>query len=139
MKKSELVEIIRVAVRKELKSTIPVMLKEYIGSADVSNPTEDIVEVARNKISVSRKKQPTKPQKHYTNNLAINKILNETVGGVPQEGSVVGGGPQQINEFTDHTGNNIDINKLPDHVSNALTRNYSDVMKLVSSKRGGDS
>jgi hypothetical protein len=139
MKKSELVEIIRVAVRKELKSTIPVMLKEYIGSAGVLNPTEDIVEVARNKISVSRKKQPKKPQKHYTNNLAINKILNETVGGIPQEGNMVSGGPQQVNEFTDHTGNGVDINKLPDHVSNALTRDYSDVMKLVDAKRGGGS
>ena len=137
MKKSELVEIIRVAVRMELKNTLPTILKEYVGSTSTSKPTEDIVEVARDKINVSRKKKSKIPEKHYTSNPAINKILNETVGGIPQEGSMVDGGQQHTNEFTDTNGQSVDINNLPDHVSNALTRNYSDVLKLVDKKKGG--
>jgi hypothetical protein len=29
------------------------------------------------------------------------------------------------------------LDALPDHVSNALTRNYSDVLKLVDKKKNG--
>jgi hypothetical protein len=137
MKKSELVEIIRVAVRKELKNTLPAILKECVGSTNTSNPTKDIVEVARDKVNVSRKKKPKILEKHYTNNPAINKILNETVGGVPHEGSMVDGGQPHTNTFTNTSGQSVDIDNLPDHVSNALTRNYSDVVKLVDKKRGG--
>ena len=38
--------------------------------------------------------------------------------------------------MNDLSGNDVDIDALPDHVSNALTRNYSDVVKLVDQKRG---
>jgi hypothetical protein len=38
--------------------------------------------------------------------------------------------------FSDTNGNQVDVNTLPDHLSSALTRNYSDIMKLVDKKRG---
>ena len=37
---------------------------------------------------------------------------------------------------TDLQGNSVDVDELPDHLSRALTRNYSDVVKLVDKKRG---
>ena len=73
--------------------------------------------------------------KNYSKNTAINKILNETVGGIPQEGHRVDGSTEQ-NQFTDINGQHVDINTLPDHVSSALTRNYSDVLSLVDKKKG---
>jgi hypothetical protein len=138
MKKSELVEIIRVAVRKELQATLPSILKESIKKYTLpptkSKPKpKDIVQVAREKINSSR---ATTDDKHYSNNPAINKILNETVGGVPQGGSRVGGEADHTT-ITDFNGEGVNLEELPAHVSTALTRNYSDVIKLVDKKKGG--
>ena len=135
MKKSELIKIIRVAVREELKSTLPSIIDEMTtrGTTSTKSDNTDIVEVAKQKIKTIRK---SKPIKNYSKNVAINEILNETVGGIPQEGSLVSSS-EEINKFTDINGQQVDINALPDHLSSALTRNYSDVLKLVDKKKGG--
>tara|TARA_B100002019_G_C21251197_1_gene591236 strand:- start:257 stop:670 length:414 start_codon:yes stop_codon:yes gene_type:complete len=135
MKKSELIKIIRVAVREELKSTLPSIIDELTtrGTTSTKSDNTDIVEVAKQKIKTIRK---SKPIKNYSKNVAINEILNETVGGIPQEGSLVSSS-EEINKFTDINGQQVDINALPDHLSSALTRNYSDVLKLVDKKKGG--
>jgi len=41
-----------------------------------------------------------------------------------------------INEVKDFQGQVVDVEALPDHVSNALTRDYSAVLKAVDKKRG---
>jgi hypothetical protein len=137
MKKSELVKIIRVAVREELKSTLPSILEELsnkVPHLSAESKDTNIVEIARHKINKVRK---TKPQKQYSKNKAINEILNETVGGIPHEGSMVSGGVAPATEFTDMNGQRVDVDSLPDHVSSALTRNYSDVLNLVDKKKKG--
>ena len=134
MKKSELVKIIRTAVRQELHESLPVVLSEIMNERkDVMEET-DPIELTKKVLSSTKTKSKPKEQKIYSRNEALNKVLNETVGGIPQEGSRVGevGG----SEITDLQGNQVDIDSLPDHLSNALTRNYSDVLKLVDKKRG---
>jgi hypothetical protein len=133
MKKSQLVQIIRDAVRTELLSTLPSVLKEYLKrpTAPVTQ-TSDIVELASKQIVKSRK---LKQEKSYSRNPAINKILNETVGGVPVDGPRVGG--SDSDKLTNFDGQPVAVTDLPDHLSKALTRNYSDVLNLVDKKRGG--
>ena len=137
MKKSELVKIIKTAVREELKTTLPSLLGELKipthKTKNVENQPTDIVEQAKKKIRDSRENEPSRK---YSKNPVINKILNETKGGIPQDGSRVHGDGDLINEFTDTNGQSVDVNNLPDHLSNALTRDYTDVMKLVDKKRG---
>ena len=89
MKKQELIKIIELVVRKEVKKQVnEIFIKE---NKKVHEPSltelvsEPITQVA------------TKPKKavHYTDNQELNRVLNETAGGVPQgEGGyeTMGGG-----------------------------------------------
>lgn len=132
MKKSELVNIIRNAVRAELSESLPKMLSEILKTEHISKKTEsDPVEITK-KLLEGSTQVVKKPTKRYSKNEALNKVLNETVGGIPSEGPRVG----EHETMTDLQGNSVDVNELPDHISNALTRNYSDVLKLVDKKRG---
>jgi hypothetical protein len=131
MKKSELVKIIRTAVRQELHESLPVVISEIMNERGSVVEEADPIELTKQVLSSTEIKQKPKDQKIYSRNEALNKVLNETVGGIPQEASRVGG-----SGVTDLQGNQVDVESLPDHVSNALTRNYSDVLKLVDKKRG---
>ena len=111
------------------------MLKELNTVNEHSSDSADLVEVTRKSLKQVRADKPTKSKanyKTYSKNTAINDILNETVGGIPQQGGVSSG----INEVTDFQGQSVDVEALPDHVSNALTRDYSAVLKAVDKKRG---
>ena len=136
MKKEQLTNLIRDAVRVELKSFLPKLLGELSTTTEQSSSNSaDIVEVTRKSLSKVRTDKPTKSKKNYktySTNPAINDILNETVGGIPQGGGVSSG----INEVKDFQGQTGDMEALPDHVSNALTRDYSSVLKAVDKKRG---
>ena len=135
MKKEQLTNLIREAVRVELKSFLPKLLKELNTTTDQPSNSTDIVEVTRKSLSKVRTDTPPKSKKNYktfSKNPAINDILNETVGGIPQEGGVSSG----INEVKDFQGQTVDVDALPDHVSTALTRDYSAVLKAVDKKRG---
>lgn len=135
MKKEQLTNLIREAVRVELKSFLPKLLKELNTTTDQPSNSTDIVEVTRKSLSKVRTDTPPKSKKNYktfSKNPAINDILNETVGGIPQEGGVSSG----INEVKDFQGQTVDVDALPDHVSTALTRDYSVVLKAVDKKRG---
>ena len=125
-----------------------------------------------------RKQYKTIPKKevHYTSNEVLNRVLNETAGGVPQGD---GGGPQvggyedyptlgdgtfdssKINDVlvgsppgvaTTETvkqkkrdigavqtikNARVNVDQVPDHVQDALTRDYSAVMKAIDQKKGG--
>ena len=131
MKKTELKNLIKEAVREELRSYLPKLISE-LGTKQTNEKPTDIVEETKKSLLKVRNTE-TKPLKSFSKNPAINQILNETVGGIPQEGSMVSSGQAS---FSDTNGNQVDVNTLPDHLSSALTRNYSDVMKLVDKKRG---
>ena len=144
MKKQELITIIKTAVRQELKESLPKMIKEIATLQEQSKRSEesDPVKLAEaallksnqnNKVVVANKKD--KPKIAFTKNQALNEALNATVGGVPQEGSLVGGLGDQVG-VTDFDGNQVDVDSLPDHVSSALTKDYSQLLKLVDKKKG---
>ena len=157
MKKQELIKIIELVVRKEVKKQ---MNEIFIKDNDSSSLTE--------LVSTPTPKPVQKPKEEvkYTSNEALNKVLNETVGGVPQgEGGyeTMGGGiydsskindilvkesgygnPETVNEKKREIAAvdtikkaGVNVDQVPDHVQNAFTRDYSKVMKAIDQKKGG--
>ena len=158
MKKQELIKIIELVVRKEVKKQVnEIFIKD--------NESSSLAEL----VSTPTPKKVQKPKKevNYTSNEALNRVLNETVGGVPQGESggyeTMGGGVFDSSKINDilvretGLGNpesvkekkreiaavdsikkaGVNVDKVPDHVTNALTKDYSAVMKAIDQKKGG--
>jgi hypothetical protein len=148
MKKKELIEIIRLAVRQELKESLPTIIKEC-GKLPVStrvrkkstkeiDPVELTKQVLKTESKVASLSKNNTIQ--YTKNTALNEALNATVGGVPQEGGRVLNDPAMGNQtteaITDFNGNEVGVEDLPDPLAKALTRDYSDLMGAINKKKG---
>jgi hypothetical protein len=168
MKKQELIKIIETVVRKEVQKQ---MNEIFIKDNDSSSLTELVSKPITEKEFKEpiRKQYKTKPKKevHYTSNESLNKVLNETVGGVPQgesgEYPTMGGGVFDSSKINDilvretGLGNpesvkekkreiaavdsikkaGVNVDQVPDHVTNALTKDYSAVLKAIDQKKGG--
>ena len=132
MKKLELVKIIKTAVREELKASLPNVLSEIMQTRSKSTNTNDPLEITK-EILKSDTQIPIPKLRKFSNNEALNKVLNETTGGIPVGGSRVGDGLHE-HKMTDLQGNEVNIESLPDHVSSALTRNYSKLLNKVDEK-----
>jgi DNA helicase TIP49 (TBP-interacting protein) len=134
MKKSELIEVIRKAVRLELSESLPKIIGEVVKKIDNTNtdPVSITKKVLKREASVTSNK---KPLKTLSKNPLLNQALNETIGGVPHEGNLVSG-YEEANQITDFNGNTHSVSELPDHVSSALNRDYSDLIKAVNKKKG---
>ena len=158
MKKQELIKIIELVVRKEVKKQ---MNEIFIKDNDSSSLAELVTAPTPKKV------QKPKKEVNYTSNEALNKVLNETVGGVPQgesgEYPTMGGGvfdSSKINQIlARETGlgdtesvkekkreiaavdsikkAGVSVDQVPNHVQNALTKDYSKVMKAIEQKKGG--
>ena len=160
MKKQELIKIIELVVRKEVKKQVnEIFIKE---NKETQEPS--LTELVSEPIT----KVASKPNKevHYTDNQELNKVLNETAGGIPQgEGGyeTMGGGIYDSSKINDILvresgyGNpesvkekkreiaavdtikkaGVSVDQVPDHVTNALTKDYSKVMKAIEQKKGG--
>ena len=167
MKKQELIKIIEAVVSKEVKKQInEIFIKE--------NESTSLTELVSAPLTEKEFKEPirkkqVKPKKevNYTTNKALNKVLNETVGGVPQgDGSgypAMGGGVYDSSKINDvlvgstGLGNSegakerkreiaavdsikkagVSVDQVPDHVTDALTKDYSGLMKAIDQKKGG--
>jgi len=126
-------EEIDYALRREIKS-----LKEDL--RDELKPTiaehkERIVEVPKQsslKEKIMGKKQ-FKPQ-NFTNNPALNDLLNETaMGDTRTEGS----SPASLTRpFASGAPLPMDTAGMPDSVADAVTRDYSGLMKAIDKKKG---
>ena len=167
MKKNELIKIIETVVRKEVKKQMnEIFIKEENSSSLTELVSKPIIE-KEFKEPIRKKQVKPKKEVHYTSNTALNKVLNETVGGVPQgesgEYPTMGGGVYDTSKINDvlvgatGLGNTaqskeikreiaavdsikragVSVDQVPDHVTNALTRDYSDVMKAIDHKKGG--
>ena len=160
MKKQELIKIIELVVRKEVKKQVnEIFIKE---NKETQEPS--LTELVSEPIT----KVASKPNKevHYTDNQELNKVLNETAGGIPQgEGGyeTMGGGIYDSSKINDILvkesgyGNpesvkekkreiaavdtikkaGVSVDQVPDHVTNALTKDYSKVMKAIDQKKNG--
>jgi len=168
MKKQELIKIIETVVRKEVKKQ---MNEIFIKDKDSSSLTELVSKplIKKEEVKEPIRKKQVKPKKevNYTSNEALNKVLNETVGGVPQGESggyeTMGGGVFDSSKINDilvretGLGNpeslkekkreiaavdsikkaGVNVDQVPDHVTNALTKDYSAVMKAIDQKKSG--
>ena len=167
MKKQELIKIIETVVRKEVQKQMnEIFIKEENSSSLTELVSKPLTE-KEFKEPIRKKQVKPKKEVNYTTNKALNKVLNETVGGVPQgDGSgyeTMGGGvydSSKMNEVLASAtglGNTegskerkreiaavdsikkagVSVDQVPDHVTNALTRDYSEVMKAIDQKKGG--
>ena len=85
MKKQELIKIIELVVRKEVKKQVnEIFIKEGINSfkEKTKEVPSSLTQIAEQEYIQPKPKK--KEFKEYTKNSALNKVLNETVGGIPQ-------------------------------------------------------
>ena len=158
MKKSELVSLIENIVRKEVRKQIDtIFISEGIRSIKKNNGV--ITKQKSNKLTVKPKIQKKKPIR-YTSNESLNDILNETKGGLPSEGKeeypTMGGGTFDSSRMSELLGYGksdegkrnvgavetiknagLNVDEVPEHVTDALTRDYSDLMKAIDKKKRG--
>tara|TARA_Y100000593_G_C4216656_1_gene289569 strand:- start:146 stop:583 length:438 start_codon:yes stop_codon:yes gene_type:complete len=144
MTKQELQKIIQEAVRREVKKEI----KKIFIKEDTNTQIKDVVP------------QILKPEKEkkFTKNKPLNKVLNETVGLIKSEKQkgeypTLGGGTFDSSRMSELMGYGkseevqrdmvaVDtlqkagksLEEVPEHVTNALTRDYSDLMKAMDKK-----
>ena len=156
MNKDKLLKVIELVVRKEIKkqlSEIFINDKEEIKLAEV---------VSKPKSKVVKKKS----KKQYTKNQALNEVLNNTNplgstqetddyptlgGGVLGSDNMAevlgygdlgrGGDKERAREFgavdtIKKAG--VSVDQVPEDVQNALTRDYSGLMKAIDKKKKGE-
>ena len=176
MKKQELVKIIETVVRKEVKKQ---MNEIFIKEENSSSLTELVSKpITEKEFEEPIRKKQVKPKKevHYTDNETLNKILNETAGGIPQGdggsppvtgyedyptlgdgvfdsskiNDVLAGSPpgvattetvkqkkRDIGAVQSIKNARVNVDDVPDHVQNALTKDYTGLMKAIDQKKGG--
>ena len=156
MKKSELVKLIESMVRKEVRKQMDtIFINEGIQSIK-ANGKLDFKEKSGELLT--KPKVQKKKKVKYTSNEALNNILNETKGGIPQDGQeeypTLGGGAFDTSRMTELLGYGksdegkrsvgavetikkagVSVDDVPDHVTNALTRDYRDLMKAIDKKK----
>ena len=144
MKKSELRIMIREIVREEVTLTIKEVIKEVVGTKPID-------------IKPKQKLKPKPKPKHYSNNKVLNDVLNETaMGDRSDEWETLGGSTYTSDKINEVVGSSYgdmkngnqkldadtvvksmggDPNVVGDTLKNALTRDYSDLMKAIDKKK----
>ena len=140
-KKTNIRQVIRKIVREEVAMAIQEVITE------MKKPTQQ----------VSQPKQQLKNEvvekREYTKNSILNDVLNETA--MNEEWKTMGGGTYDSNRANEIMSNEygdmmnekptgdqavasmgVDPSTVPDDVKNALTRDYSGLMKAIDKKRG---
>ena len=150
MKIEVLKEFIKKTVQQEVRNELKLQLAEIFSKevikAKKKSSDSDLEQQILNELETMNEstvvEEPVKSVKKfvkYSNNPMLNEILNQTTGGVPQEGSMVsmmggyGGGTQEV----------ITETKVPENapepvksVYSAINRDYRSLMKAVNNKRG---
>jgi hypothetical protein len=155
MNSKDFIQTLRKVIREEVQVAVRTELKQFSSViSEVNQPTKSSVSYTE-----TIKPKVKQQSKQYTGNLTLNDLLNDTAG-------FKGEGPmayleEQIdyNDFsewpsmqsrpttsapalvTDVEGRRIDINQLAsttegEAVVNALTRDYSQLMKAINKKKG---
>ena len=145
MTKKDLVKIIQEVVKREVQKEVKkIFIKEQVSE----EPTIEMKSIV----------EEPKEQVKYTKNESLNKVLNETVGLSKSQSQTeayptLGGGTFDTNRMTELLGYGKteevqrdmvaadslrkagkSVNDVPEHVTNALTRDYSDLMKAMDKK-----
>ena len=137
-------EEIDYALRREIKS-----LKEDLRSElkpTIIEHTEKLVEVPDNQMSEIAKNslrekimgtQPIKqrPKQNFVGNSTLNDLLNETAAGDTNTQSAMA--PANLSQpFATGAPLPMDTTGMPDSIANAVTRDYSSLMKAIDKKKG---
>ena len=135
MKKNELVKIIAEIVRREVKKEVK---RIFINESSSMKLSAAIPKVKSNKV-VSTKKILQKPKKkyvEYTKNNSLNKVLNETVGGIPQGD---GEAPQVegYEEYPTLTGEVFDSGRVDELASGGDVQKQRDIAAVQTVKEKG--
>ena len=132
-------EEIDYALRREIK-TLKEDLRDEL-TPTITEHTERIVEVPEVAKTSLREKimgtQPIKqrPKQNYVGNSTLNDLLNETAQGDTTLDS--GNAPVSLAEpFATGAPMSTDTTGMPTEVAKAVTRDYSDLMKAISKKKG---
>ena len=156
MNKSKLKNIIELVVRKEVKKQLSEIFineeKEISLSETISKPKP--------------KKVVNKPKKQYSKNPALNEVLNNTnplgSSGQTDEYPSLGGGVLGSDNMAEVLGygdlgrgqnkekaremaavdtikkQGVSVDSVPEGVQDALTRDYSGLMKAINKKKSGE-
>ena len=141
MKSNKLVSLIKEVVKQEVKKQITNIL---INETNIPK-TKPVV------------KKKVKEQK-FTDNSVLNKILNETAQQQQEEYPTLGGGTFDSSRMTEMLGYGgglgnkevkrevaaastlqgagMNLDTAPEHLKNALTRDYTDLVKAIDKKKG---
>ena len=153
MKKNDLIKIIELVVRKEVKKQMTEIFineKEEIKLSEVvSKPNPKVV-----------KKQ--RPKKQYSKNSTLNEVLNNTNPLGSSQTDELGGGILGSDNMAEVLGYGdlgrgqnkemarevaavdtikkagVKVDQVPEDVVNALTRDYSGLMKAINKKKNGE-
>lgn len=131
MTKDSLRQLIKEMVHEEVKQVLPQIIAE-IFTSKLNETSSRPVETQQKKI-VSSPVPQKREMKIFTKNEALNKALNETVGGIPKEGGMVSSELGSTPSVMDH------IHEAPAPVAQALTKNYSALMKAIDKKKSSGS
>ena len=144
MKQSELLSLIRQAVREEVRAVI----RQEFGNAKVNVAESNSYKTPDVELPPRRQA----PTHQYSKNPLLNDILNETATSpnevyqidyndmedwntMPMSG--IHNTPMataRVIPTTDINGNRVDPNRLPDGLTTALTRDYSALVKAMNKK-----
>jgi len=157
MNKDKLRNIIELIVRKEIKK----QLSEIFINEKEEVKLSEVISKPKPKKVVKKK-----PYKQYTKNEALNEVLNNTKplgsSGQTDEYPTLGGGVLGSDNMADVLGygdlgmgqnkeraremgavdtirkTGVSVESVPEDVQNALTRDYSDLMKAINKKKSGE-
>ena len=156
MKKNELIKIIELVVRKEVKKQ---MTEIFINDKEEIKLSETISKPTPKKVIKK------KPKKQYTKDKALNEVLNNTKPLGQQETEeypTLGGGVLGSDNMAEVLGYGdlgkgqnkekaremaavdsikkagVSVAQVPEDVQNALTRDYSGLMKAIDNKKKGE-
>ena len=136
---------VRSVVQSELKLQLAEIFSKEVIQSKKKSSESDLEQQILKELDVMNESdvfeeqvKPTKKFVKYTSNPMLNDILNQTTGGVPQEGSMVsmmggyGGSTQEV----------ITETKVPENapapvkgVYSAINRDYRALLKAVDSKK----
>ena len=155
MDKNKLRNIIELVVRKEVKKQL----------SEIFINEEKEIKLAETISKPKPKKVINKPKKQYTKNQALNEVLNNTkpLGSQEQEDyPTLGGGVLGSDNMAEVLGygdlgmgsnkerarevgavetikkQGVNVDAVPEDVVNALTRDYSGLMKAMDNKKKGE-
>ena len=136
---------VRIVVQSELKLQLAEILSKDVIQSKKKSSDSDLEQQILKELDVMNEsavvEEPIKPTKKfvkYTSNPMLNDILNQTTGGVPQEGSMV----SMMGGYGNSTQEVITETKVPENapapvkgVYSAINRDYRALLKAVDSKK----